>query len=57
MDTKKDYIKEIQKSMDKYKDKSSKIDNFLHNYKGVNKSELLAHRDDLTDKLNQAEKI
>lgn len=57
MSTKKDYIKQTQKTMDKYNDKISKIDTFLKNYKGENRSELLTHRKDLTDKLGQAEKV
>lgn len=57
MSTKDDYIKQAQQSVDKYKDKISKIDNLLEKYKGEGKSDLFAHRENLKDKFDQAEKM
>ena len=57
MSTKDDYIKQAQKNMDKYKDKISKIDNLLEKYKSEGNSDLLAQRENLKDKFDQAEKM
>ena len=57
MNTKKDYIEQIQNDIDKYKDKISKIDILLENYNSNNKSELLDHRKNLKDKFEKAESM
>jgi len=57
MSKKEDYIKQAEKQMDKYKDKISKIDNLLENTKASGKSELLAQRENLKDKFDQAEQM
>jgi len=55
MKTKEDYIEQIQKNIDKYKDKISKTDKLLENYHSNNKSELLDHRKNLKNKFEKAE--
>jgi len=50
MDTKEDYIKELEKNMDKYKNKISKVDSLLANYNSSNKPELLNQHQSLRHK-------
>jgi len=50
MDTKEDYIKELEKNMDKYKNKISKVDSLLANYNSSNKAELLNQHQSLKHK-------
>lgn len=57
MSNKKDYIKTLETTIDKYKNKISKIDTFLENYKSDNKEHLLAERDNLKEKFAQGEKM
>ncbi len=57
MSKKEDYIKQAEKSMDKYKEKISKIDNLLENYKSNGKNELVAQRENLKEKFDQAEQM
>ncbi|OJW52645.1 MAG: hypothetical protein BGO67_09250 [Alphaproteobacteria bacterium 41-28] len=57
MSTKENYIKQAEKQMEKYRDKISKIDDLLKNKKESGESELLAHRENLKDKFDQAEKM
>lgn len=57
MNTKQNYINQVQKQMDKYKDKLSKIDDLLKSTKSKEKSELLSQRENLQDKFDEAEKM
>jgi len=57
MNTKESYTKKVQKQMDKYKDKLSKIDDSLKNTKSKGRAELLSQRDNLQEKFDEAEKM
>ena len=57
MDTKEAYIKQVEKQMESYQNKINKIDDILKNYKSDNKSEILAHRKDLSERFEQAENM
>lgn len=57
MTKKEEYIKKIEESMKKYKDKISKIDSALENYKADNKSDLLAQSENLKEKFEQGEQM
>lgn len=57
MSDKEDYTKKIQKNMDKYKDKISRIDHFLGNAKANGREALLSQRDSLKEKLTDGEKM
>lgn len=51
------YVKTLETSMGKYKNKLEKIDEALKNYKAHNKDHLLAERNNLKEKYKQAEDI
>ncbi len=53
----KDYIKEMESHMEKYKDKISKIESFLNDYKSDDKAHLVAENNSLKDKLKKGEDI
>jgi len=55
MANKEEYIKELESNMDKYKNKISKIDSLLKNYKSDDKNNLVTESDNLKLKLQQAE--
>lgn len=57
MNTKQNYINQVQKQMDKYTDKLSKIDDLLKSTKSKGRSELLSQRENLQDKFDSAEKM
>ena len=57
MNTKQSYTNQVQKQMDKYKDKLSKIDDLLKNTKSKGRSELVSQRENLQDKFDEAEKM
>lgn len=57
MNTKEAYTNQVQKQMEKYKDKLPKIDDLLKNSKSEWGAELLSQRENLQDKFNEAEKM
>lgn len=55
MATKEDYVNELEARMEKYKNKISKIDELVSNYKTSNKKQLMAERDSLKEKFQEGE--
>lgn len=57
MAKKDNYIKEIQRNLENYKNKISKIEYVLESYKGSNKTDLLAQKSALQEKYEEGEKM
>ncbi|MBY0500525.1 MAG: hypothetical protein K2P93_00800 [Alphaproteobacteria bacterium] len=55
MATKEAYLSELEAQMEKYKNKISKIDELVSNYKSSNKKQLMAERDSLKEKFQEGE--
>lgn len=55
--TDKDYIQEMESHMEKYKEKISKIERFLNDYKSEDKAHLVSETHSLRDKLKKGEDI
>lgn len=51
------YTKQLEKSLENYKNKISKIEDFIENYKGSNRRELLDHKDELQAKFEEGKKM
>lgn len=57
MSTKEAYIKEIEHSLENYKNKISRIEELLNDYKGNNKQELLNQKNILQEKFDDGRKM
>lgn len=53
----KDYIQEMESHMEKYKNKISKLEKFLNDYKSEDKAHLVSETNSLKDKLKKGEAI
>ena len=57
MSAKDTYIKQLEKNLDKYKNKISKIEDLVENYKGSNRKELLNQKAELQEKFDDGKKM
>jgi len=57
MSTKETYTKELEKNLENYKNKISKIEGLLETYKGNNKRDLLAQKTTLEEKFEEGQEM